>query len=219
MKRWMFRALWKDEQTRGEAWAQVHASALDAHLKSRKVSVCHWFAGAGGLYIYAETEEAEEPSVIPRDMALQFLQMWPGYPESKPAALMMDVFHDGEPASMDSWRGSRKVERRVGSLARLKPEMYSSYVYYHYQMQEERPSGFNQTYRIGAHENMLFSYFELPASLEYPKREARLKTNHTPQDWHAVMLPHFIPWEAEDEEAEPALWRELQLIYQYERLD
>lgn len=220
MKRWMFRALWKDGRMRGEEWAQAHAAVLDAHLDCGNISVCYWFAGEGGLYFYAETEEDEEPSVIPSELARQFLQMWPSLSGPKPAVLMMDVFHDGEPASMEEWRGRRPVERRVGSLARLKPEMYSSYIYYHYQMQEERPSGFNQTYIIGAHENMLFSYFELPASLEDPKREARLKTNHTPQDWHVVMLPHFIPWEQQGEagEAISALWLELKQIYRYERL-
>lgn len=219
MKRWMFRALWKDKHMDGEAWAKEHAEALSAHLNRQRVPVCSWFALENQLFIYAETIGNEEPSVIPQDLAGQFLQEWPVMTGSRPLAPMMDVFHDGVPVSMDSWRGNRTVRRNVGSLARLKPEKYSSYIYYHYQMQEGRPSSFNQTYMIGAHENVLFSYYELPASLENPKREGRLKTNHTPGDWHSVMQPHFIPWTqaAAEGETEADLWRELPLIYQHRR--
>ena len=212
MKRWMYRAVWKDCHVDAAAWVKGYAAELDDHLNGQGVPVCTWFSTGNQLYIYVETMGDTEPSVIPLVLAGRYWQEWPGLSGPRPAVPMLDVFHDGEPISLDSWRGSRPIQRRVGSIARLKPEMYSSYVYYHYQMQEERPSSFNQTYMIGAHEDMLFSYCELPASLEGPKREGRLKTNLTPQDWHGLMEPHFVPW------GEEALWRELPIIYHYESL-
>lgn len=218
MKRWMYRALWKDEHVDAAVRVKEYAADLDDHLYRQGVPVCMWFPAGSQLYIYAETTVDAEPSVIPQGVAGRCLQEWPGLSGPRPVVPMLDVFHDGEPFGLDSWRGSRPVERRVGSIAQLKPEMYSSYVYYHYQMQEERPAGFNQTYMIGAHENMLFSYQEMPAPLTLPKREGRLKTNLTPQDWHGLMEPHFIPWRQEEAKGagNAVLWLELPLIYQYD---
>jgi hypothetical protein len=95
---------------------------------------------------------------------------------------MNDIFHYNQPDIAENWRGDRKVERRLGSLARLKPEMYGSYVFYHYQLQEEKPGSGNKTYIIGSHELYLFSYQELPVSLaEAP--QGLLATHNTPANW------------------------------------
>jgi hypothetical protein len=120
---------------------------------------------------------------------------------------MVDVFHDGVPEDSDSWRGSLPVDERIGSIARLKPEMVSSYIFYHYQLQEETPDSFNSTYIIGSMGRLLFSYHEVPTRISEAKRQGLLTTKNSPDNWHEVMYPHFQTW---DEAAEgKELWRKM----------
>ncbi|TNJ66141.1 hypothetical protein FE784_12045 [Paenibacillus hemerocallicola] len=123
---------------------------------------------------------------------------------------MIDIFHDGIPNDAASWRCNRAVEERIGSIARLKPDWVSSYIYYHYQTQEESPDSFNSTYMIGLLSRLLFSYYELPASVNDPKRIGKLETKLSPGSWHAVMQPHFEPWEGAPEDQ--CLWSRMELL-------
>lgn len=140
-----------------------------------------------------------------------WLEEWPGEDESRLSVSMIDIFHDGVPSDHTSWRGKRVVEKRVGSFAKLKPDMAASYIFYHYQKQEETPESFNKTYIVGAQGPFLFSYYEWPASLGETKRKGLLLTNNTPEDWHAVMQPHFVPWENAEKGQE--YWRPAEFIH------
>lgn len=127
---------------------------------------------------------------------------------------LLDVYHDGSPSDSDQWRiPGQTVTHRVGSLARLLPDTYSRYVFYHYQRQAELPHGFNQTYIIGAHDRTIFSYQELPARIQTPPPSATLSTQHTPVDWQSVMEPHFEPWS--DTPDAQRLWRVLPCVWSY----
>ncbi|QGQ98271.1 hypothetical protein EHS13_27000 [Paenibacillus psychroresistens] len=136
------------------------------------------------------------------------LEQWPGQAVLRNSIPLLDVFHDGVPEELNEWRGDRTVEQRSGSMVYLKPEQYCSYVFYHYQLQEENPESFNKTYTIGAYENMLFSYSELPESFSLSKPEGKLKTNHTPENWQEVMLPHFQLDQDED-----VIWKTLETLF------
>ena len=73
--------------------------------------------------------------------------------------------------------------------------MVSSYIFLHYQMQEEKPGAGDKYGQISIHENLLFFYMEQPVTNEAAQHEGQLKTTHTPPNWHEVMFPHFQPWE------------------------
>ncbi|PYI55574.1 hypothetical protein [Paenibacillus flagellatus] len=112
-------------------------------------------------------------------------------------------------------RDGRSIRERIGSVARLKPEMYASYVFYHYAKQEETPNSFNPTYIIGAHEEVLFSYEEKPAPARGMGGTRRTwPAPVVPDDWHGVMRPHFIPWS--DGERGPLLWERLNTLLSFE---
>jgi hypothetical protein len=66
--------------------------------------------------------DAEEllPGVSP------YLELWPGHEQKRKWIPMIDVFHFNEPASQEHWKGKSEVERRVGRVAHLKPEMAAS---------------------------------------------------------------------------------------------
>ena len=124
------------------------------------------------------------------------LMGWPGKKDKRKWIPMMDVFHFNQPISKKHWRRKKPVERKVGKVAHLKPEMISSYIYYHYQLQEERAFLGDKYEIISLHENLLFGYFEFPKVIEEPLVEKKLSTSGTPKNWEdAHMDVHFIPWE------------------------
>lgn len=126
----------------------------------------------------------------------EFLENWPGQNEYRKWIPMIDVFHFNEPANYDHWKRKVPVETRVGRVAHLKPEMISSYIYYHYQLQEERAFLGGKYEIIGIHENLLFHYKELPSIEEEPVAPKKLNTTGTPENWNDSRMDlHFKPWE------------------------
>ncbi len=129
------------------------------------------------------------------------------------AAPLLDVFHDGSPSDGAEWRGvDDRPTHRIGSLARLIPDTYSRYVFYHYQRQAELPQSFNRRYIIGAHDATIFSYQELPAITTAPP-PPMLPTHNTPHDWQAVMTEHFVPWS--DTSDDQRSWRVLPCVWSF----
>lgn len=144
------------------------------------------------------------------------LESWPGGANLQPPTArsfvpMMDIFHCLAPESVEHWRRKQPIERIWGRVARLKPEMVSSYIFYHYQLQEEQPGSFDKYGIISLHENLIFFYQELPAIVEEPRWVGKLTTSHTPPNWHEVMFPHFHLWE--DAPAGQEIWREVELVF------
>lgn len=171
--------------------------------------------------VYAEVSGGSRVQVWDWPVSFdRYLEKWPTEPDPnvnanemlhRLAIPMIDVFHDGNPDNAESWRGSHPINtERVGSIARLKSEMVSSYVYYHYQKQEESPNSFNQTYLIGLQGRLLFSYHELPARVSSNKHQGLLTTKNSPDNWHEVMYPHFDLWE-ESIEAQQ-IWRKMERL-------
>lgn len=144
----------------------------------------------------------------------RYMETWPAEPDCigssnarkhRLAIPMIDIFHDGVPSGEN-----RTGKERIGSIARLKPDMVSSYIFYHYQKQEESPNSFNESYMIGALGRILFSYHELPATINMDKRTGLLSTDHSPDNWHEVMLPHFEFWDGEKGES---IWRNMDEVW------
>ncbi|WP_082600935.1 hypothetical protein [Agromyces sp. Root81] len=161
--------------------------------------------------LYAETAGgAARAWDWPAEIA-ELFERWPS-PDSadlRCAVPMLDVFHDGVPIDAESWRGDREVADRVGSLTFLKPEMFASYVFHHFQRQEELPESFNRTYMIGSLGTLLFSYSESPATAANVDAPARAG-QRTPTDWHAVMQPHFdLTHGRPDAPADEPIWRRM----------
>lgn len=124
-----------------------------------------------------------------------------------------DIYHDGMPGDGPHWRAPGYTpQRRIGSLARLKPEMYCSYVYYHFLRQEEQPHGFNKYYIIGAHEYLIFSYQEWPSTIDTPKPRGSMTTNLTPSNWQELMHQHFDLWV--DQPTDSQEWIRLPLVWE-----
>ena len=176
-------------------------------LQEQKVMTCSVFRYNYILFIYVEARVDTWFLEWPPAMR-NLLEHWPSIHEMETAIELIDVFHDNRPVLGKPWR-TTKPEQRKAAMARLNPEYVASYVYYHYQMQEERPGSFNKTYIIGSYGRYLFSYCELPAD-KGDTSPGRLSTSLTPNNWHEIMHPHFEPWDTSDE---GALWKPMNLEF------
>ncbi len=141
--------------------------------------------------------------------AQSVLSPWPGRAEPGPFAPMADIFHYRRPADGEPWRQGG-LREGYGRLARLRPERIAGYVFYHYQYQEEKPGDGNKYGIIGLHENLLFFYAERPVLVEPAPYAGTLDTSRTPEDWEAVMRPHFIEWE--DAPENETIWHGLDRV-------
>lgn len=147
------------------------------------------------LFLYYEcVHEAFPPERVVPELA-PYLEEWPGHAKKRRWIPMIDVFHFNQPASLGHWQRRTPVEKRVGRVARLLPDMAASYIYYHYQLQEERAFLGPKYEIIAMHENVLFGYQEFPAIVEEPALPKKLATNGTPADWNESRMDlHFQPW-------------------------
>lgn len=166
-----------------------------------------------GRHFFTYYEGVEHP-VAPEELfgaTDDLLAAWPGADRPRTFAPMLDIFHWQTPIDLAHWRRKQPVERPQGRITRLKPAMASSYIFYHYQLQEEKP-GSNDKYGIIAmHENLLFFYQEAPAVVEPAPYPGKLTTKQTPDDWHGTMFPHFILWD--DTPPGEEIWRQTEVLF------
>ncbi|QAY67644.1 hypothetical protein [Paenibacillus protaetiae] len=154
----------------------------------------HW---QRNVFLYYECLGTEPgPADLLPSLIEPWLELWPGQAAPRRWIPMIDVFHFNEPASAGHWRRKEPAERRVGRVAHLKPEMTASYIYYHYQLQEEQAFHGPKYEIIAMHENLLFGYQEFPAVVEPPVVPKKLATSGTPANWNDSRMDlHFQPWE------------------------
>ncbi|MGL1891268.1 MAG: hypothetical protein OCD02_06540 [Spirochaetaceae bacterium] len=190
--------------------AQLHKDKVDAGLKAIEqsinylkkqieneqlmtISLYNW---EYNLFLYYESVSHDlQPEKLFTGLEENLID-WPGKEDKRYWIPMIDVFHFNEPVSKEHWQRKTSVERKVGKVAHLKPQMVSSYIYYHYQVQEERAFPGDKYEIISMHENLLFGYFEFPKVMEEPLAEKKLQTTGTPDNWaDAHMDQHFLSWE------------------------
>ena len=184
--------------------------SLFSNLENFGLTFLKIFQYKSNVFIYAESLKALPDFVWPAQLS-GFFEAWPSESGLQNSKIMLDIFHDAEPDLTQSWRGSKDSLTSVGSIIFLKPEKYASYVFYHFQLQEEGLRKFNMSYIIGSEGVCLFSYQEQPALLDplYPR--GILETDNSPANWDDVMDEHFQRWEDTR-----AAWREMKLIMSFE---
>lgn len=134
--------------------------------------------------------EANEKTVNPDTLAEGELTP---YPDGKKWQRANDIYHGSKPVSESQWK--RKIENKEAffTFNRLKPEKISSYIFYHFQNQEEHLGGGEQYGIIFSFFDMLIFYQERPEERETEQIEGILKTNHTKElNWGKLMEEHFV---------------------------
>lgn len=147
------------------------------------------------LFLYVESVDAAVPVESLFGDFNGRLKAWPGgSPEARHWVPMMDIFHYSAPQSVEHWRRKAPVEMPYGRVIRLQPEKVSSYIFYHYQLQEEHPGRGDKYGLISIHEDLLFFYQEQPRVAEETPAKPSLQTSNTPPNWGELMSQHFAPW-------------------------
>ncbi|WP_314590478.1 hypothetical protein [Paenibacillus terrigena] len=220
MKRLLYYSqLRRDSESEFRRTVNVEIESLRSDWADQGLSDVSIFVSQLYVFIYAETAHpsAQTEWRWPLHYS-RLLESWPADPlsslelknMSRLAVPLIDIFHDGIPERYDSWREHRQVGDRIGSIACLRPEMTASYIYYHFQKQEEEASSFNETYIIGLFGTLIFSYHELPSFISEHKRQGCLNSRQTPANWHEVMQPHFRS--RKDEAGRDLLWMRMDRI-------
>jgi hypothetical protein len=176
------------------------------------LSLFRW--GMHFITYYESIQQPVEPAALFGEMA-DLLESWPGAAQPRTFVPLMDIFHWQEPDRAGSdpveyWRRKQPIERISGRVARLNPDKVSSYIFYHYQLQEEKPGSVEKYGQISLHENLIFFYQEYPVTVEEPRLPGRLTTTHTPDHWQDVMFPHFMLWE--NVEPGQEIWQSIELV-------
>jgi L-rhamnose mutarotase len=185
---------------------------IDGHLAGLNVDFFKIFQFDDLLFVYLESQTLLTNFDFPAILD-EVLVDWPGESGPQKFVSMLDIFHDAIPRAESVWRDSGASRESLGSIVYLRPEKYCSYVFYHFQLQEEGVRKFNKHYVIGAHENCLFSYQELPAVIDKTNHDRVLSTNVSPENWVELMGEHFRPWpEGLDIDAP---WKSMEEIFSY----
>lgn len=137
------------------------------------------------VLVYAEShlESIKGEDVVDADVK--------AYPNGDLWENMTDIFHYSAPQSDESWKRIQHKEPLM-RVNKLRHEKVASYIYYHYQYQEEIPCDGDKYGIIFISGDMLFMYLEEPEEIA-DKYKGALDTNSTPdmRDWPDLMKQHF----------------------------
>lgn len=183
----------------------MYQGYADGPVKRRKNSGAEQVALAeynGSIFLYYESQKAD---LMPEAVAEGPMR---AYPDGSCWRRMPEIFHYSRPLSAEHWR--RKIPGKTPEFRvnYIQLEKIASYIYYHYQYQEEMPGDGDKYGAIFISGNMLVMYLEHPAEQETERYAGSLETHNTPHaQWGAVMDAHFLPWENGKKE-----WRKINLM-------
>ena len=187
-------------------------SEVEEVLRNYTVLFLRLFQFEDQLFVYLESRLPLPDFNLPASLS-EYLFDWPGNIDARKFVSMLGIFHDAIPRPESNWRSALTPRESTGSIVYLRPEMYCSYVFYHFQLQEEGVRKFNKYYLIGAHENCLFSYQESPAEIDVTNHDRILTTTNSPENWGELMAAHFKPWQQNCDSGES--WKSMAEIFRY----
>jgi hypothetical protein len=196
VSRMIYRGIWNEGQQAEGLRTLKEETGVRRLVQEGVLMTAAAFSWKDNVFLYYECVGEQIAPETLTGAAKEYLSDWKGETDSRKWIPMVDVFHFNEPAGYEHWLRKSPVERRVGRVAHLKREMMASYIYYHYQLQEERAFSGNKYEMIAMHENLLFGYQEFPLVMEDPVIPGRLSTKGTPVPWEDSRMDlHFQPWE------------------------
>ena len=136
------------------------------------------------LYVEANTETVEPDALAEGPLAV--------FPDGIRWDRADEIFHYSKPMNANQW--NRKLENKEAFVrhGRLLHDKISSYIYYHYQLQEELPGDGNRYGIIFLYRDSLIFYSETPHEQETEPHAPGLPTHDSPRAiWSEVMAPHF----------------------------
>lgn len=199
----------------GDAFSQIlieEKEQIAASLRGAGINLFKLFRFDHLLFVYAESIDPVLTLELPTKVTSALIDSSGDFGDRK-FVPMLDIFHDAIPRVESVWREPGAPITSLASIVYLRPEKYCSYVFYHFQLQEEGLRKFNKRYIIGALENCLFSYQELPAVIDTTNHDRVLHTNVSPENWVELMGEHFQPWPEGLDIEKP--WKSMEEIFSY----
>jgi hypothetical protein len=198
-------------EERALGWLGSRYAAIQKRVEQGELMTLSLFRWQEQFFLYYEcTDRLLSPTELWGDGAA-CLRAWPGSDGERHWVPMMDIYHAVQPVGVEHWRRREAVQTVTGRLMRLRPELLSSYIFYHYQLQEERPGNWSKYAAIYLHENLTFMYKEVPDPVEPPPYTGKLTTTNTPGGWQELMFGHCQPWE--DVGEQERMWRSTTLVW------
>ena len=152
------------------------------------------FEFAGNAYVYYECINRE---IEPNELFANASEYLIANADGSLWTRLYDIFHYDKPIDMGNWK--RKIAPTPhATVNRLKPEKLCSYIFYHFQYQEEKPCDGPKYSAIYLDGNFMFFYHESPEVKEPAGYKGLLNTNNTPDGWGELMGEHFLPWDDYD---------------------
>ena len=135
------------------------------------------------LYVESNKEHIAPESLVQGEMI--------PYPKGNLWAPAIEVFHYSRPVNAEQWR--RKLQKTpYFQFNRLQHDKIASYIFYHYQYQEEYPGDGDKYGVLYLFDDQLIFYLEDPEELETVKMPGLLQTTNSPLcNWEALMHEHF----------------------------
>jgi hypothetical protein len=200
MERYIYHALLKEEKE-GKIGEYIgkHYEYIRDLASNGVIMTLSLFKSKRRLFLYYEciTRPITPDEMFP--MLGNLLEVYPCETGNRSWIPMLDIFHFSKPINADHWMRKQPVQEHVGKIARIKPEMLSSYIHYHYILQEEITLINNKYCTIGLYENLIFYYEELPLVEEVTEIRNKNSMSKLPSNWTEIwqdlMEPHFILWE------------------------
>lgn len=125
--------------------------------------------------------------------------------------MMWELFHYSPWRGEAQWRRKQLGKRGIMRVNRLKPELFSSYVFHHYQLQEERPGFGDQYGLICFDDGLMCFYMENPEERETDPLPGALDTHNAPLErWQELMGRHFVPWPDTNQP-----WKQMRCLFSY----
>lgn len=197
--RYMYRGLLKNDKIELQPLLDKQKANLQQKKADGLLLTCALFVHERNLFLYYETvDQVLQPSEVLPNLN-NYLQQWPADDKETYWSSMADIYHSSVPIDVTHWRRSEPVKKRVGRLGRPWPDHVASYIYYHYQLQEERPANMRtgKYTLIGFAQPFIFFYGEEGSPADTVLVPQKLKTRNTPANWdlwQSIMRPHFKPW-------------------------
>ena len=166
------------------------------YYETGKIMNVNAFTFKNELYVYIEScYEEILPDVLFSGIEV-YLCAWPDG-ENKYFYQQTEIFHFNQPDSNEHWKRKQKPDCCAGLIAKIDPEHTASYIFYHYQRQEEQPGNGEKYGRIFITGDTTFYYRELPEVEEEPFYKGKLNTKNTPPSdkWQDLMGEHFVFWD------------------------
>lgn len=139
--------------------------------------------------LYFETKTA---SLVPEDVAEGSLV---AFPDGALWFEATEIFHYFNIEEDSQWE--RKIPDKESKILvnRLHKDKIASYIYYHYEHQNDNQVEVDKFFSIFIYGNLIFIYKELPTE-EITWADIEGKNHHGERyDWPALMNEHFMPWE------------------------